>query len=1324
MAENSNTQPVELWYDVNRKLDKKRLENSLALSLPKFIEAYGQNMKSKDLEAFNKAVTDVLTSIQNGTVEKRNIARELVFKDGIQRGADDKRMKQAYGLAVNFVNSVIDAMPEYSEPVVQEKPIQQTNNQQQSTNQQKQQQVQQQTQQQANPIDAINQKLQRIQQSKLEALTNKITNWNVTGNPILMQLPNSNYNEDFVMKAYKKMNLGNGYANLFRNKIAPEFFRDLNTIVSPEKLSNRDIQIKNQFGHMMSAKQHIVNTLDFFIQHPDLVPNNGEFNVVSGGKVTIPGSFNEDTGTILLYDPAKKVISRESIVNTPELWNHFQVSRGLIAPPQQQQMSDDMVSNHKNGGELNIKKFEYGGQAVYTLTNRDYLTDQQLNDYINKYQTQADLLKQEKLDRAKTIQQQKLEAVQNEAKAKGRSVQAQQNLTKSLGDKKELSGTDITRLASAAGDLAAVAAAFVPGAGQVASIGLGATSTLANLGADIADGENLGTALSTAGINLGLDFAGMIPGAGATGKFAKVSKTLLKYTPWILAAMNASNLGEEVKSFKKLITSPTSVTAEDLQNVASGLSLVLGIKHGVSSARARSKALQKDLTGVVTDSGKVAILKKSELENIKGNQALQDRINKIKGFEGEKVSGIINSENPNWKNLWGRTEKKVKTIDVYNFSNPTNNPYINMLEHRAKGYLPLRGDKYNYTVKATMPVERPLVAVTNEPYSPTYNMGVDPTTGHNVVYRKSGGIIKAQQGTILWPKVIDPNTYTTTWGNTLHGVNADNTYVDQFKYGNNGIGSIKERYKTDPRFSNYTQTGQNYAKNIEAQQKYIDFTTNLLNSYDEYASSPEKYSNNNNLFYKWSQMYDKSLPTGSLSTLFENGKLRGAWNIKNKDAYGRETIKQYTNPREYLEHLRYDNLLANAHNDLLKEGNRYFYTENGQRHYVSEADAAKFKQEARGSVIDGITKWNDFEIFKNGPETTLGEGPLPNQNPSKQDYMNTPEGSRLKANLSEAARAWQITNQNLNRLKKINNFQPYQLEHPVYERQTTDMTNVLKSAYENGNREMSSMNVPRYADASLNEAMKREKASDVRAQEMQAENQNAQYINQQRDANDKIAMTNENARIDTANNNRKLAYAADEEKRINTMKIDAANTDIWNNYWMKQNYDLEQKAQKQENLQNWWNSQQVGSVEQEQAKLLSTNDEYQKVRKELLTLYSQGVSPNDPRMVDAQNRQAQIMSTIYNQARENYINRVQQIYGVRRAIPTVSTPTYHAQIASGANGMTIKIKNQDQIERAKLRARSKDNDRFVKQLNKTVDSFLSQDKQLGKTLLDKITKLK
>nr|DAR62447.1 MAG TPA: hypothetical protein [Bacteriophage sp.] len=112
--------------------------------------------------------------------------------------------------------------------------------------------------------------------------------------------------------------------------------------------------------------------------------------------------------------------------------------------------------------------------------------------------------------------------------------------------------------------------------------------------------------------------------------------------------------------------------------------------------------------------------------------------------------------------------------------------------------------------------------------------------------------------------------------------------------------------------------------------------------------------------------------------------------------------------------------------------------------------------------------------------------------------------------------------------------------------------------------------------------MKRETASDVRNNIMQAENQNAQYINQQRDANDKIAMQNEQMRIDTANKNRQLDYAADEEKRLNRMKIHAANTDIDNAYWMKQNYDLAQRAQRQEDLQDWWKGQQIGTRGEEE----------------------------------------------------------------------------------------------------------------------------------------------
>lgn len=210
----------------------------------------------------------------------------------------------------------------------------------------------------------------------------------------------------------------------------------------------------------------------------------------------------------------------------------------------------------------------------------------------------------------------------------------------------------------------------------------------------------------------------------------------------------------------------------------------------------------------------------------------------------------------------------------------------------------------------------------------------------------------------------------------------------------------------------------------------------------------------------------------------------------------------------------------------------------------------------------------------------------------------------------------------------MNDFQPYHIEHPTFERQTTDMTNVLKAAYDNGNQAMAKQNVPRYADASLNEAIKRETAADVRNNIMQAENQNAQYINQQRDANDKIAMQNEQMRIDTANKNRQLDYAADEEKRLNRMKIHAANTDIDNAYWMKQNYDLAQRAQRQEDLQDWWKGQQIGTRGEEEQLLLSTNRTYNRNLQRLTELYNKGLTKNNPEFTRLINENNAIVNQI------------------------------------------------------------------------------------------------
>ena len=1340
MTENSNTPQVELWQDVNRKLDKKRLENSLALSLPKFIEAYGKNMSSKDQEAFNTAVGDILTSIQNGNIGERTIARELVFKDGKERGTENKRMKQAYGLAANFVNSVIDAMPEYVAPVVQ-KPIEKKKEI-PTTNEVTKVETTPKKEEPQDPLSIIQQKLNKKRDKKLQ----KLASWDVEASPLLMQLPNINYNEDSVFGMYKKMNLGNGYASYFRNKISPEFFASLNNILSPEKLGSNDIQITNSFGKRMSAKQHIVNTLDFFVRHPELVPNNGEFNALQSGKVTIPGSFNEDTGTILLYNPSNKTLSRESITNEPELFEHYKYKLGLVQPQQQQ---DNFVPINKNGGVI---KFEYGGTTLSTLSGQNYMSDDELNNFINSYQTQVDKMNQAKQEKALNAKQQKLQAVQQAAKAKNRSVKTQEKMTTPIS-KKELLGTDIARMTAAVGDLGAIAASFT-GAGIPVSAGLGVASTLTNLGADLVDGDNVWDSLGRAGTNLGLDAIGLIPGAGATGKIAKISKSLTKMAPWVLGAMAASNLGEEAKAFKKLVTNPSDLNADDLNMIAGGLSLVLGLKTGYKARKIRKEALVKDKKGLVTDSGKVAVMDAEELKNLKTNEQLNAKLRSMKGFEDESVSGAFKNESKGYKNLWGYTLNTPKTIDIYNFKNKEGLD-ARVLERRAHGYLPIRGDKYKYDLhpevktsttsnsntastyvpnsplksrmthyqepdEGTIAMRNYATKIRNErlarmrrtnipgpvkvsPYKKGDYAKAYPTSQYPVGFGfKQGGILKAQQGNKLQ---YGYNTGIKFGNNT-------SWYKDVFTpYSQHIIDTLSA---TDDAYGNQLNGMQhNHSVLYDLANKSGDWTKTAYWDKDNLVAQYQNdYAGRNN---KLIDKYD-----------YNTNGIANAIKANRYDLYGpRKRTSQDWSSGNW----KADNLYSSITDDRRLLGRKGDWDENSQAFKDWQTKLASKNYTMYLDPEDNYYKLKRLNAQETALEQNkgfkLGEGQLPTDKKSVIDsikeYSESPEGLKLKSDLSEAARAYYLKQQNLKRLKAMNNFQPYHLEHPTYERQTTDMTNVLKSAYDNGAQAMAKNNIPRYADASLNEAVKRETAADVRQNLMQAENKNAEYINQQRDANDKLAMQNEQTRIETANKNKQLDYAANEEKRINTMKIHGANTDIDNAFWMKQNYDLAQKAQRQIDLQDWWKGQQIGTLAQEEQNLLSNNSKYNQNRDRLITLMSQGKGPSDPEYASIIKENTKIVEEIKKQANENLMNRTSQIYGIKR-FPFKTNVTYQPEIALNANGGSIKVKiKSGDNEKAKLNARSKDNDRFMKAVNKTVDAFLAQDKQLGKSLLDKLT---
>lgn len=232
---------------------------------------------------------------------------------------------------------------------------------------------------------------------------------------------------------------------------------------------------------------------------------------------------------------------------------------------------------------------------------------------------------------------------------------------------------------------------------------------------------------------------------------------------------------------------------------------------------------------------------------------------------------------------------------------------------------------------------------------------------------KQGGILKAQQGSELdWYSGItdfNPTGYTTKYGNTLHGMRSNGVYGDA--YTNGGIGSVDTRYKTDPNFSDYSQTGKDYGSAVENQQYYKQFTDDLISSAREYLNAADKVNLTDNLFLRWAKSYDASLPTNSKSSFFDGNNLRTSWEVKNNDSYGRHT-KTTTDLIDRINRIRYDQLIGQGHNDYLKEGIRYFYKDkNSNKHWIDPEliKSGKYNVSTNGiKTTEGNIDWTDYEI--------------------------------------------------------------------------------------------------------------------------------------------------------------------------------------------------------------------------------------------------------------------------------------------------------------------------------------------------------------------------
>nr|DAD59296.1 MAG TPA: hypothetical protein [Bacteriophage sp.] len=97
-----------------------------------------------------------------------------------------------------------------------------------------------------------------------------------------------------------------------------------------------------------------------------------------------------------------------------------------------------------------------------------------------------------------------------------------------------------------------------------------------------------------------------------------------------------------------------------------------------------------------------------------------------------------------------------------------------------------------------------------------------------------------------------------------------------------------------------------------------------------------------------------------------------------------------TNLSDYISSIRNDQLLANRHNDLMKEGTRYFYTDtNGVKHWVDPeiAKSGKYQVSSNGiKSVDGITNWTNYELTGVTPN---------NPNASTQNTPDQNNGSAI-----------------------------------------------------------------------------------------------------------------------------------------------------------------------------------------------------------------------------------------------------------------------------------------------------------------------------------------
>ena len=311
---------------------------------------------------------------------------------------------------------------------------------------------------------------------------------------------------------------------------------------------------------------------------PYLLSNSQMSRQLSDGRYYI-SEYNDDgtskdeqTNSVLIYDPTKGTLSRNFIGDVKDVWDNIKSNYG-----HSQGWSSPYERYYKEGGTIDFLQFG-GGIDINAAINNSL--DNELNQ---RAQASGKKVKEQKAD------ERRIGTIGNRAE------------DTAVNDSK-FTDVEYARIGSAIADIAAIglsaAGVVSAGVGTVGAAAAGLGSTGFNLYADIRDKGVTGwQTIKNLGLNLGMDVIGLIPGGGAASKGAKVLKSLGKTLPKVALAVSATsafaNRDEILASLQKATSNPKDMNVGDWQNLAQALSLVSGASQVAGAAFNKSAKIKQ-----------------------------------------------------------------------------------------------------------------------------------------------------------------------------------------------------------------------------------------------------------------------------------------------------------------------------------------------------------------------------------------------------------------------------------------------------------------------------------------------------------------------------------------------------------------------------------------------------------------------------------------------------------------------------------------------------------------------------------------------------------